>query len=389
MPNSRHSAVRAAVLFHIKSKAAALMEVACSLSPIGAVHSPVRVGVVLAAWDPANAIPSLDLFLRHSRRLPGSSWVIAVVANNESILRELRSRKGASLLIVPGSNQEAEFSAYEQGRQALLAHTGHAPDVWLIANDRLPAYGARELRSLNLGLLRCAANLPLASGSIHALAAPIQLWKYRLSSWISSYWLLVSAKVLARSGSLIAVSADEYARHVPASFPGSWPLTPWLGSGLSDHLRDWLTLPGGWSRATPLNETSWPMLRFKALSILNEKLLSAHLREAGATLISWRQARALSRLPAHEPFWHTFLELSRDYPDLGAGIELSTAARVQLATAVLCARTTPITSQWLTRSATELGQIALERWRQDQAGNGNRPQPALEQAETNTFSRAT
>jgi len=214
--------------------------------------------------------------------LKGVTWSMVVVVNNDAVLAATTGQGGPEITVIAGSNDEAEFSAYEEGRQAIARQAGPGPDVWLIVNDRLPAYAVRQLRSINTDLLYLISKLEMAPGHIYPLVRPITVWQHRLSCFMSSYWVLLPAGALDRLGSLQSVTMQEYARHVPADFPGYWLLSEWLGPELGDYIRAYLTEPGLWSRSEPLNAISWPRLRSKALSIINEKLLSACL--AGAIM---------------------------------------------------------------------------------------------------------
>ena len=114
-----------------------------------------KLGVVLAAWKPGAAVESADLVLERLRSLRGVRWSMVVVANNEIVTPAL-ARSSSEYRLVVGSNREAEFSAYEEGRQTLVADAGTAPDVWVILNDRLPCYKAEVLPAVTPALLQFA-----------------------------------------------------------------------------------------------------------------------------------------------------------------------------------------------------------------------------------------
>ena len=100
-----------------------------------------------------------------------------------------------------------------------------------------------------------------------------------------------------------------------------------------------LTEPGGvhWTRE-PLSEASWPRLRMKALSIVNEWLLSLRLIDAQVPIVPWRLARAMSCLDTEDAFLHGLLEQYRTDPGFGGGLEGTAPGRLQLAAAVLAGR---------------------------------------------------
>jgi hypothetical protein len=289
---------------------------------------------------------------------------MVVVANSPDALAALAGRRSKNFTTVAGSNEEAEFSAYEEGLQVVLDRTTSAPNVWLIVNDRLPTYSVRQLGSLNPGLLELVDRLEVAPAHVWPLARPIDVWQYRLTGFLSSHWVLLSAAALGRLGSLRSVTMEEYATHVPTDFPGSWPLSQWLGNRLGEYIANNLTKPQGWSRAEPLTAAAWPVLRLKALSVLNEKLLSARLVEAGVPMVPWRQARAMSQLDPGTNFAGSLVNIYKYHPERGPGMEMSPRARVYLSAAIVAARAGRATaSSRLLSSATDSGELALTEWR--------------------------
>ena len=265
---------------------------------------------------------------------------MVVVANNNAVERALPLNGGYHLMM--GSNREAEFSAYEEGRQCLLAAAGPAPDVWVILNDRLPFYKADCLAGITPALLQFAASVPVAAGTVDFLPDYFHLRGQTFHCYIRSNYLLLSAAAIDRARSLCAISADDYAVHVPVTYPGrDWPLSTWLGPQLGGFLLDFLTKPGGrvsWSRAEPLTETSWPRLRMKALSIINEWLLSVRLIEAEVPLVPWRLARAMSGLTSSEAFSQRLLGQYKVDPGFGGALEPNLQGRLSLTAAVLAGR---------------------------------------------------
>ncbi len=321
-------------------KAVAVGERLCTM-PLGPEDARVpHLGIVLAAWDPAAAAESVSLVLERFRRLRGVTWSMVVVANNHLTLTSL-PRSDGEYRVVAGSNEEAEFSAYEEGRQSLVAGARPAPDVWMILNDRLPFYKADCIWGVTPALVKFASAVPIAAGTIDFLPPNSQLCGRAIRCYIRSNYVLISAAAVARLGSLRAVRAGEYALRVPEALDGAdWPLSGWLGPELGGFLRTFLTVPGrqGWTRAEPVNPVSWPRLRMKALSILNEWLLSLRLSEAHVPLVPWRLARAMSRLGPTDVFSQRLLGHYRADPEFGGGLEGSARGRLQLAAAVLSGR---------------------------------------------------
>ena len=237
----------------VEWKAVAVGERLCRLS-VGRRSQPApHLGIVLAAWDPIATATSVNLILDRFATREDINWSMVVVANNGAV-SDLPHSNG-EYQVVSGSNQEAEFSAYEEGRQALLGEVS-APDAWLIVNDRLPVYGAECLWAVTPEVLRFADAIPIASGTIDFLPDHFQLCDRPFRCYIRSNYILLSAEALRRIGSLCAIRETQYAMEVPRAFPGpEWSLPDWVSPDLDDFVRTFLTQPTGWSRAEPLTPT--------------------------------------------------------------------------------------------------------------------------------------
>ncbi len=313
----------------------------------------------------------MNLILERFESVKGVNWSMVVVANNDSVASALR-RSNGKYQVVAGSNQEAEFSAYEEGRHALMAEAG-SPDAWLIVNDRLPVYGAECLWAVTPEVLRFAATVPLAAGTIDFLPHYYLLFDRSFRCYIRSNYFVLSDDALSRIGSLCAVRAAQYAADLPLSFPGpDWSLPNWVSPELSEFVRSFLTQPTGWSQAEPLSAASWPRIRFKTLSIVNEFLLSFKLIGAEVPLVPWRLALApcpISTRPHHSPNL-TFCSSTRSIPGFGGRAE-STAheAACSLAAAVLTARAgaTKTGEEFLSAAARVGATEASRPWQQNWA----------------------
>ncbi len=329
----RLSTIRGVVEWKVVGMAERLGRVSFGHASQGAPN----LGIVLAAWDPMAATRSVNLILERFEGVKGINWSMVVVANNDSAASALR-RSDGKYQVVAGSNQEAEFSAYEEGRHALLGEAG-LPDAWLIVNDRLPVYGAECLGAVTPEVLRFAGSVAIGAGTIDFLPHHYLLCDRPFRCYIRSNYLVLSNDALSRIGSLCAVRAAQYAADLPLSFPGpDWSLPDWVSPELSEFVRSFLTQPTGWFRAEPVSAASWPRIRFKTLSIVNEFLLSMRLIGADVPLVPWRLARAMSHLDPSASFSQQLLQQYRINPGFGGALENSPRGRLQLAAAVVTAR---------------------------------------------------
>ena len=127
-----------------------------------------------------------------------------------------------------GSNQEAEFSAYEEGCQALLGEVS-APDVWLIVNDRLPVYGAECLWAVTPEVLRFADAIPIASGTIDFLPDHFQLCDRPFRCYIRSNYILFIQRSPSPHRFALCDSGDTICHGSAPSVPPSGVVIAGLG----------------------------------------------------------------------------------------------------------------------------------------------------------------
>ncbi len=228
------------------------------------------------------------------------------MANND-LVRSVLANGDSEYEVVAGSNREAEFSAYEEGRQRLLERAAPAPDVWVILNDRLAFYKADSLRGITPALLGSSpVRHPSQSGVSISYLATINFGAVNFGATSDPITYLCRRQPLIALVHYKVQSAPmSMLWRCQFSFPGQdWPLSRWAGSGTRGIPAASLTVPGGerWTRAELVSMASWPGLRMKALSIVNEWLLSLRLIEAQVPIVPWRLARAMSGLGTEDTF---------------------------------------------------------------------------------------
>lgn len=243
------------------------------------------LGVVVVGWDEVETARLLEVLAPVTGALASRT---VLVAN--------RPLPGlvAGQTVVSGSNSAAEFSGFTEG----IASFATRPDVWLLVNDRCLSYDDGVLGLLTPELVRFAATTPVLLGHLDT-TEPSEVLGLPVTSWVRSNYAMLSDEVLQQLGGVRTVDPALLPEQAPRS------LLELAGDDLPaaylERLQTWLTVPGrdSWYRATPLTEQSWPLLRRKALCILDEQLLSARAVAAGVRLVGPEQAALLARLPGH------------------------------------------------------------------------------------------
>ena len=293
--------------------------------------SPLRLGVVLVAWDEERTTACVQVLRQLGARAATADLV--VVANRTQAV-------GCGLdpvvRVVRGSNREAEFSGYDEGVHALRSTS--PVDVWFLANDRLLGYEDGYVDLLHPAVLRLAHDEQVLLGWVDRLPVDDPVRGHRVPVFCRSNYLMVAERTLLRIGAVTSVDNEDYDDMVGTG--DHERLGDVAGSDLPAsylaYLDDWLTGRGGngnavWYRAGDASAQQWSMLRHKLHSIVNEHLFSARARQAGAVLVGPRQAALLARLPPDSPLRRRLLSTMATEPGRAWGYSFDRAERLRTA----------------------------------------------------------
>ena len=251
------------------------------------------LAVVFVWWNSSEAKPALERLHSALGRCLGDQMSIDVIVNNDE---ELPTIDLPGVVVARGDNCAAEFSGYDAGIGARRERSS-SPDVWLICNDRYDAY-LDGFGELPLGdVVDLLASCPAVCGQLDQFPEPVWWTGRDMTRWVRSSFVFIDDRTLRTLGTLVSCDGAHLDDLVPAVLPAREAPFPRLGR-YGDYLGDWLTgsqrTPARqrWYGARSLDEMSWPALRRKAQSILNEHLLSARVRDLGVAIIGLRQLSA-------------------------------------------------------------------------------------------------
>lgn len=259
------------------------------------------VGVVLVAWDQDRAQAAVrDI----------SPWLEDEPVRRHAALvcnRPLQLEAGPTWTRLSGSNIAGEFSGYEEGVAALRRH---APDLWVLVNDRYAAYGGSPFHTFDTAFLHLVHKHRVLVGQRDALDRRVLVGRPELAQYIRTHYLVLSEETRQRLGSLQTYQLDQADDLLPHDWPLSEgtatkaPGSDQLDDGYLVFLRAWLTcqgvaLPSHWYQASA-HPARLRELRSKAISILNEHLLGLHALEAGIVPVERVMAYRSRGLHGHE-----------------------------------------------------------------------------------------
>lgn len=236
---------------------------------------PLDCTVLLAGYRAAD----VEASLRFLNRLRGNVRLGAIyfIANSQEAAQAFAADGQGHL--IRGSNEDGEWSAYQEGLDAAQAE-GQLGKGVLILNDTV-------ITHRHFSVFRFLAWLQrLRRGGASVLIGDVDRFKgkdfaiqgYPVSSWVSSYLMYLGPDLLRALGERVMVGKDLVDDwYATASVEHFFP--DWLNADLHSHLEHWM-FGGGWYGSQPLSAANLAKFRFKAKAIFYEKALSG----ASATL---------------------------------------------------------------------------------------------------------
>ena len=234
--------------------------------------------MVLVAWEEQRTARAVDELQRRVSALDSPHPSVVVVRN-----RPVRIEETMQLQVIDSDNRCWEFSGWIDGIDSLPTRLGPL----VLANDRFPVYSYPHLAFLTGDVLRSVSSGRLLLGRLdRAKPSVVTPWG-ELTHWLTTTFLVTSREALERTGGLIAVDEVQYDERVDVRFDrGIADLREWLGSAYAEFLVHWVTQPGSWHAATALSNQTWPAIRLKLRSIVNEHALTLRALEAGLSIAS-------------------------------------------------------------------------------------------------------
>lgn len=262
--------------------------------------------IVYVRWSEHHGDVPLAALVDQLSREASPPVSVCAVDNRPGIPPVTGDVPGLSAIV--GDNSAREFSGYEAGVRHLRSG-GISPEVWILANDRVDAYGLDAVGLLCDRTLEVAASLPCALAQVDGWPVPAPLLGVDVTNWARSNLLVVPEPSLQAIGSLVSIDGRTFSSLVSEAPPDPRILASpslalqSLGTTWSALAAEWLTGVGKafrshWYRAAPLEPSAWSAFRGKVHSIVNEQLLSARLQAGGTPLVSLQLALEVGGLPA-------------------------------------------------------------------------------------------
>ena len=233
------------------------------------------------------------------RQLPSVERRLIVVDNG---LPEDFEEGAGTRCVIGGDNQAREFSAFDRA----VAFVGS--DIWSFdlvhfATSAFNTLHVAYLPRIDMALLSAVARRPACTGHIDCYHHPVEIQGFRSQHWIRTCFFFMTPGDVKSLGSFVTIrDGDRY-------FSGD-PQAPFRReASLSPRYREYITkwLVGDdigqgvtWHSSFALTHETLASFEQKALTIMNEQLLSVRLRAMGCRLIdvTWAATMLRRRKPA-------------------------------------------------------------------------------------------
>lgn len=249
------------------------------------------------------------------RQLPGIDRDVVIVDT------ALKASEGGSSpgSVIAGDNSVREFSGFDAG----LAHVGDKLKDYDLVNLTTSAF--RELyrgylERFRPAVLYAIAGRPVCLGHIDCYNEPIQIIGSESQHWIRTSCMFLPPMLLRSLGTV--VSTDDRKRWFSGDPSKPFRADAPLSSAYQNLIIDWLIGKDigqgvSWHSRIRLDDHHLPEFEQKALSILNEHLLSLRVQAAGGYTIdvTWLSAtlgRSHAPVEWNTPWWQQLANRDRD-----------------------------------------------------------------------------
>jgi len=275
--------------------------------------------LVRHSTDKYKGVEDIEVFFE--RQMPLVQRDLVIIDN--SLPEDYEEVAGQNRILIGGSNAQREFSSWDSGIAYIGRRLGDY-DLVHLATEAFNTLYTRYLDRINKDTLGLILRRGAAVGHIDYYNEPITVFGRQSRAWLRSSFVFLPPAEVKMLGSLVSVAdGGEIFTHDPVSpFRSDAPLSP----NYRQYLLDWLTGPGTgqgvqWHSRFALSEDTLPWFEAKALSIVNEHLLSIRLRTQGCALVdaTWLAGRAEELAQTHQPLgaipgWRTQLVSKQDCP---------------------------------------------------------------------------
>lgn len=191
---------------------------------------------------------------------------------------------GDSWIVLKGSNDAGEFSAWQEGLNWSLRNIEEPRHGYIFVNDTVNSHRQFSFVRLHYFKKFMLKYRNHAVGFTDTLNRGEQFSIHGLSGrkWLSTYCFYLSYDSLKKID--FTVNSELLHRESPDTDNGS--LFP---ASMSENLRTWLEhwlFGGGWYKSKSLTKTPNGIAEFKARAIVNEKMLSLRLTDKNVEIVS-------------------------------------------------------------------------------------------------------
>lgn len=227
------------------------------------------------------------------RRLPEAARRVVIVDN---ALPATTVHEQGDRMVIGGDNRAREFSAFDKGL-AFVGDELSSFDLVHFATSAFHTLYVGYLERFSGPLLREAAACAICLGHIDCFNEPVEILGHQAQHWIRSGFFFLPPGQAGALGTFAAI--DEGGRFFSGEPRSPFRADAPISATYRRYILEWLTgrdIGQGvtWHSAFELTADTLPAFERKALSIMNEQLLSIRLQHQECSLVdvTWLSSMA-------------------------------------------------------------------------------------------------
>lgn len=212
---------------------------------------------------------------KYLTKLGEINWIVLKIDNAADFI-ELQ-QNSESLYTMGGNNCDWEFSGWELARQQALKIAPHYDGV-LFVNDSFEVESTSFLASITERYIMFCIQFNIPIGKVDYLQSEAKIFNMPIHKWIRSNCFILSRHTVEALPNLVAINDNTLLLFIDTTYQGInyFKETAPISQNLKTHITTWLSKK--WHSAFIL-ENNWTLFRNKTKAILNEKILSYHIKK--------------------------------------------------------------------------------------------------------------
>lgn len=232
------------------------------------------IALVLTVFNPLDSIIAYEFCSRLISCFQNQGLRCAGIIVDNRKKKQVAGRKLEKWWTISGSNSFAEFSGYQEGLEWLISFKSFTRrSIVIFANDTIASHRSFICGSIEVIAQQILSQQEGISGFVESRGwKGFSIGNMAFDKWISTFFFSATFDDLIKLNFKIK---DSIVNSLVMRQDSGLIFSPVVSTELQQHIIKWLTTPGQWHGAKPLQDWDKELLHLKTACILSEKLLSA------------------------------------------------------------------------------------------------------------------